>query len=102
MVGPLYRCFFNEAAGVLANDHLACYVPPQRYPILMYLGSRFENGRLCGARVKANGPNLNGQRLLSHKYQSGGSRRGGDSLGGGRAAFARTVRDVFERMIVPS
>jgi len=48
--------------------------PPQRYPILMYFGSRFENGRLC---AKANGPNLNGFYLINTK--GGGSRRGGYS-----------------------
>ena len=50
--------------------------PPQRYPILMYLGSRFENRRLCGA----NGPNLNGCYFINTKG-GGGSRRGGYSPG---------------------
>jgi len=49
--------------------------PPKRYPMLMYLGSRFENGRLC---AKTNGPNLNS---CSHEYRGGGSRRGGYSPG---------------------
>jgi len=49
----------------LANIHLACYAPPpQRYPILMYLGSRFENERLC---AKENGPNLNGCCFINTK-----------------------------------
>jgi len=44
----------------------------------MYLGSRFENGLLCGA----NGPNRNGWYLINIK--GGGSRRGGYSPGQGR------------------
>jgi len=50
--------------------------PPQRHPILMYLGIRFENGRLC---AKANGPNPNGCYLIN--TEGGGSRRGGYSPG---------------------
>jgi len=42
--------------------------PPQRYPILMYLGSRFVNGRLC---AKAYGPNLNGCYPLNTKGVAG-------------------------------
>ena len=57
-------CLFVVRVLTLANNHLACYVPPQRYPILMYLGNIFENGRLC---AKANGPNLNG--CCFHTYQ---------------------------------
>jgi len=44
----------------------------QRYPILMYLGSRFENGRLLLKHAKANGPNCNGCCLLNSKGGGGG------------------------------